>query len=41
MKRNILEAVIVILLAIVIGTGAYLGNYYRAGRRGDKLYVDH
>jgi hypothetical protein len=31
MKRNILGAVIVILLAIGIGMGAYLGNYYRAG----------
>jgi hypothetical protein len=37
MKKNIFEAAIVILFTIVVGTGAYLGNYYRADEQAIAL----
>jgi hypothetical protein len=39
MKRNILGAVTVILLAIGTGTGAYLGNYYRADEQALEIVM--
>jgi hypothetical protein len=36
-KRNILGVAIVLLLAIVVGTGAYLGNYYRADEQAIEI----